>query len=165
MGLYKEWIEMASEANSKEEVQNFWEAYTAAEKKVYENILDTPNEPFIGVVKELAEKYVISNQLFMGFLDGINSSLIKPLNLEEITEDSEVSLEIDIEKLYFNMLAAKADYLYTLPQWDMIFDEEKKIDIAKEYKKSKTVVKGDKVGRNDPCPCGSGNKYKKCCGK
>lgn len=23
----------------------------------------------------------------------------------------------------------------------------------------------DKIGRNDPCPCGSGNKYKKCCGK
>ncbi|MDA3791373.1 MAG: SEC-C metal-binding domain-containing protein [Desulfobacula sp.] len=22
-----------------------------------------------------------------------------------------------------------------------------------------------KVGRNEPCPCGSGNKYKKCCGK
>jgi len=28
----------------------------------------------------------------------------------------------------------------------------------------KTVLKGDKVGRNDPCPCGSGKKYKKCCG-
>jgi len=27
-------------------------------------------------------------------------------------------------------------------------------------------IKGDKdVGRNDPCPCGSGKKYKKCCGK
>jgi preprotein translocase subunit SecA len=26
------------------------------------------------------------------------------------------------------------------------------------------IVKGDKVGRNDPCPCGSGKKYKKCCG-
>ena len=26
------------------------------------------------------------------------------------------------------------------------------------------VVKGPKVGRNDPCPCGSGKKYKKCCG-
>jgi len=23
---------------------------------------------------------------------------------------------------------------------------------------------GDKIGRNDPCPCGSGKKYKKCCG-
>ncbi len=29
---------------------------------------------------------------------------------------------------------------------------------------SKTVKKGKKVGRNDPCPCGSGKKYKKCCG-
>ncbi len=28
----------------------------------------------------------------------------------------------------------------------------------------KTVVKNTKVGRNDPCPCGSGKKYKKCCG-
>jgi preprotein translocase subunit SecA len=26
------------------------------------------------------------------------------------------------------------------------------------------VRAGDKVGRNDPCPCGSGKKYKKCCG-
>ncbi|MFA5523954.1 MAG: preprotein translocase subunit SecA [Tissierellales bacterium] len=32
-------------------------------------------------------------------------------------------------------------------------------------KKSKPVVKGDKIGRNDPCPCGSGKKYKKCCGQ
>ena len=28
----------------------------------------------------------------------------------------------------------------------------------------KPVVKGTKIGRNDPCPCGSGKKYKKCCG-
>lgn len=27
------------------------------------------------------------------------------------------------------------------------------------------VVKGDRVGRNDPCPCGSGRKYKRCCGR
>ncbi|MCR1899412.1 preprotein translocase subunit SecA [Irregularibacter muris] len=30
---------------------------------------------------------------------------------------------------------------------------------------SKPVVKEDKIGRNDPCPCGSGKKYKKCCGR
>jgi len=29
----------------------------------------------------------------------------------------------------------------------------------------KPVVKGTRVGRNDPCPCGSGKKYKKCCGQ
>ena len=29
----------------------------------------------------------------------------------------------------------------------------------------KTVIADRKVGRNEPCPCGSGKKYKKCCGK
>lgn len=33
-----------------------------------------------------------------------------------------------------------------------------------EAVKQKTVIKGTKIGRNDPCPCGSGKKYKKCCG-
>lgn len=36
---------------------------------------------------------------------------------------------------------------------------------GKEEKKSKPIVKGKKIGRNDPCPCGSGKKYKKCCGQ
>ena len=31
--------------------------------------------------------------------------------------------------------------------------------------KKQPIVKGDKVGRNDPCPCGSGKKYKNCHGK
>ena len=34
----------------------------------------------------------------------------------------------------------------------------------KTAKINNTVVKNEKVGRNDPCPCGSGKKYKKCCG-
>ncbi len=33
-----------------------------------------------------------------------------------------------------------------------------------EAPKKTTVIKKQKVGRNDPCPCGSGKKYKKCCG-
>ena len=32
-------------------------------------------------------------------------------------------------------------------------------------KKQEPIVNKDKVGRNDPCPCGSGKKYKKCHGK
>ena len=31
--------------------------------------------------------------------------------------------------------------------------------------KPQPVVKGEKIGRNDPCSCGSGQKYKKCCGR
>jgi preprotein translocase subunit SecA len=33
-----------------------------------------------------------------------------------------------------------------------------------DLQKVQQVVRGAKIGRNDPCPCGSGNKYKKCCG-
>ena len=41
------------------------------------------------------------------------------------------------------------------------------VGIAKEapQKKREVVPVGKKVGRNDPCPCGSGKKYKQCCGK
>ncbi len=50
-----------------------------------------------------------------------------------------------------------------------LFEEEKKHlqPLPKSNKDGsvgeQTVVKGEKVGRNDPCPCGSGKKYKKCC--
>ncbi len=36
---------------------------------------------------------------------------------------------------------------------------------AEQNCKVETVVKGEEPGRNDPCPCGSGKKYKKCCGR
>ena len=36
---------------------------------------------------------------------------------------------------------------------------------SSENKPSGTIVKGKKIGRNDPCPCGSGKKYKNCCGR
>jgi preprotein translocase subunit SecA len=40
------------------------------------------------------------------------------------------------------------------------------VGVAKEApQKKEAVMVGSKVGRNDPCPCGSGKKYKHCCGK
>ena len=46
-------------------------------------------------------------------------------------------------------------------------DEVKKQQVthAKSSQKPKIAQAHEKVGRNDPCPCGSGKKYKKCCGK
>ena len=55
-------------------------------------------------------------------------------------------------------------FQYTLPQWDKILTPERRKELYKIQKSSKTIVKPPKVGRNDPCPCGSGKKYKKCCG-
>lgn len=36
-------------------------------------------------------------------------------------------------------------------------------EVAKELHPETTIHTGPKIGRNDPCPCGSGKKYKKCC--
>ena len=63
------------------------------------------------------------------------------------------------------MHKADADYLWSIPEWDKVLPVERREEIYKEYKKSKTVHVEKKPGRNDPCPCGSGLKYKKCCGK
>ena len=135
------------------------------EKGVYEKLLTNPDEVVKGTVKELAEKYGLTVMEMTGFLDGINDSLVTPNPIEEMEEDTEVSLAFDKEKLYMNMVDAKADWLYELPMWDNIFTKEKRRELYLIQKKSGTVVVGKKVGRNDPCPCGSGKKYKKCCGR
>jgi uncharacterized protein YecA (UPF0149 family) len=63
------------------------------------------------------------------------------------------------------MFAAKADYLYGLEEWNRVLAKDKQEEIYDRYRRSRTVVRDPKIGRNDPCPCGSGKKYKKCCGK
>ena len=80
-------------------------------------------------------------------------------------EDTVESLAFDKEKLYKNMVDARAEWLYELPQWKDIYSEEELKRLYKEQRESRTVRKGKKIGRNDPCPCGSGKKYKQCCGR
>ena len=166
MALLESWQKIAyNEKTNKQELQRFWQRYFLVEKSVYEKLLVNPDEKVEGTVKELAEKYEISILDMTGFLDGINDSLITPNPIETMEEDTRVSLAFDKEKLYKNMVDAKADWLYELPMWDEIFDPDTKKALYLEQKKSGTVIVGKKVGRNEPCPCGSGKKYKKCCGR
>ena len=164
--LLEQWRDIAyDQSASNAQMQNFWGSYFVIEKEIYEQLLENPDEEVKGTVKELAEKYGIEVFTMTGFLDGINESLKEENPIEEMEEDTVVSLAFDKEKLYKNMVAAKADWLYELPQWDNIFSEEKRKELYKEQKASGTIRKEKKVGRNDPCPCGSGKKYKKCCGR
>lgn len=166
MALLQEWRNIAyDQSKDKGQLQRFWNNYFLLEKGIYEKLLTNPDEVVKGTVKELADKYEISVMSMTGFLDGINDSLKTPNPIEEMEEDTEVSLEFDKELLYKNMVDAKADWLYELPMWDEIFTAEQKKALYLEQKKSGTIVKAKKVGRNDPCPCGSGKKYKHCCGK
>ena len=137
---------------SQKESNEFWNRYFQIEKGIYE--------------KMLAEKYGVELLVMVGFLDGINESLIQPNPIETMTEDTVVNLGYDRELLYKNMVEAKAEWLYTLEAWNtLIPSDERRKELYKEQKSSHTIVKDKKVGRNDPCPCGSGKKYKHCCGR
>lgn len=164
MSLYKDWKKL-TDGQTESTFKAFWAKYCDAEIKLYNEILKDVNVPMEGSFNDLREKYDIEPTLFMGFLDGINDSLTEKIeDIEGITEKTALSLKVDPETLYFNMQAAKADHLYGLEAWEGTLSREERSRIAKEYKRSGTVVKEKKPGRNDPCPCGSGKKYKHCCG-
>ena len=166
MALLEQWRAVAySEETGKDKLQQLWAAYFQEEKEIYAQLLKNPDEVVKGTVKELAEKYGVSLMTMTGFLDGINDSLVEANPIEEMEEDTVVNLGFDKALLYKNMVAAEADWLYELPEWNDIFDEETRKALYKEQKSSMTVRKEAKVYPNDPCPCGSGKKYKKCCGK
>ena len=166
MALLEQWRKVAyNETGDQNKLQQLWAAYFQQEKEIYAKLLKNPDEVVTGTVKELSEKYGVTVMTMTGFLDGINDSLKVANPIEEMEEDTEVNLGFDKERLYKNMVAAEADWLYNLEEWNDIFDEDTRKALYKEQKSSTTIVKEAKVYPNDPCPCGSGKKYKKCCGK
>ena len=166
MALINKWRDVAyNEKMDREQLQRLWTAYFQQEKEIYAQLLKNPDEKVEGTVKELADKYGVSVMTMTGFLDGINDSLVEPNPIEEMEEDTRVNLVYDQAKLYKNMVGAETEWRYNLEEWDAIFDMETRKALYKEQKSSTTIVKEAKIYPNDPCPCGSGKKYKKCCGK
>ena len=140
--LLDQWRTMAyNEQADKNQLQKLWIDYFQKEKEIYQLLLKNPDEEVKGTVKELAEKYNIDIMTMTGFLDGINDSLKTANPIEDMGEDTVVSLGFDKELLYKNMVAAEADWLYNLEEWNEIFDEDKKKALYKEQKSSTTIVK------------------------
>ncbi|NLK73671.1 MAG: SEC-C domain-containing protein [Clostridiales bacterium] len=166
MSLLQEWRDFAYAYDmGSREGSLFWANYFNIEKEIYQKILANPDTVWEDTVASLAKEFDTDLKYFVGFLDGINDSLVTPNPIEEMEEDTKVNLKYDKEKLYYNMVAAKADWLYELPEWDKLLSEERRKELYKQQKSSGTIVKGKKIGRNEPCTCGSGKKYKHCCGK
>ena len=142
MALLEQWRSMAySETANKGDLQRLWAAYFEKEKEIYAQLLKNPDEVVKGTVKELAEKYDVDIMTMTGFLDGIDESLVESNPIEEMEEDTEVNLGFDKALLYKNMVAAGADWLYELEEWNDIFDEETRKALYKEQKSSTTIVK------------------------
>lgn len=140
------------------------------EKDAYDKILSAyPDNAELtsGKASELANKLGFNKatmDIFVGFLDGIKSSLKNELDVENVDDDSDINLDIDYEKLFYNMRDAKATWLFKLPSWKKVLNEDQIAEITREYRDA-NIAHSTKVGRNEPCPCGSGKKYKNCCGK
>ena len=115
--LLEQWKDIAyDETADRGQLQNFWGSYFQIEKEIYEKLLSNPDEEVRGTVKELAERYGQDVMTMVGFLDGIDESLVVPNPIDTMDEDTVVNLVFDKEKLYKNMVAARADWLYELPQ-------------------------------------------------
>lgn len=133
--------------------------------RIIKKLLADHEKVYSGKISELAPMFNMDEPTFVGFIDGINTSLKTEIDLDTLESDSVVTLDIDFEKLYYNMHEAKASWLYELKEWDKVLSEAKRHEITKQYRASKVFIKENTVRRNDPCPCGSGKKYKNCCGK
>ena len=135
MSLLEQWRATAySQEMDKTQLQKFWTTYFQIERGIYEQLLSNPDEEVRGTVKELAEKYQVEVFTMVGFLDGINESLKVENPIETMEEDTIVNLNFDKEKLYKNMVDAKADWLYELPQWDEIFTKRNKRSFTENKK-------------------------------
>ncbi len=163
MGLYEEWKAMTETKDDKGPSDEFWSEYLENEKQNYAAILKEGRKTLKGKLSDLAAEFKMEPAVFTGFLDGINTSLTAELDIDSLELETELDAEIDYEKLYYNMLNAKADWLYNLPEWAGNLTGERRDEIRKDFNRTRIAV-SNKVGRNDPCPCGSGKKYKKCCG-
>ncbi len=163
MSLFSQWNDIARMERDPATHKEFWETYFSAETDNYKKILANYTHLYEGTLAALATTFDMDNTTFIGFLDGINTSLEKEIDLEKLKPNSKVSLKIDFEKLYYNMLDAKADWLYNLEEWEPILTLERRQEITKEFRAASVFVKEQTPGRN-PCTCGSGKKYKKCCG-
>ncbi len=165
MKIYETWENMQELCQSEMQQRELWNTYYLQETEAYKVILGEKSFNLKGTAKELAEKFNMETAIFAPFVDGINTSLEKELDVKEIEEETEIEMNIIPEKLFYNMLNAKAKWLYELKEWNDVLPEEKRTEITRTWRQEQQAVSANTVGRNDPCPCGSGKKYKKCCGK
>lgn len=128
----------------KKDLHTFMDLYTnfSNNSRMQCNRGYTPEEMFAMYPKEVSQ----------------SASLVFGPNIQELLDSGEWDREEFKEML--RSMGLPVDGLETMPAGG-------KVDKAKEGNKEETPVipLPVKVGRNDPCPCGSGKKYKNCCGK
>jgi len=95
-------------------------------------------------------------RLYEEMLAGVREKVADMVFKVRLTAGAEMQSVYQISDLVHEQLSA----------YDNLSREMAEQRAAAQPTKVQTIVRDKaKVGRNDPCPCGSGRKYKKCCGK
>jgi len=162
MTLYKKWFATAYDKTGNT-IKKCWDEYVPLEKEVYTKLLREKTTHIEGTVSELGQKFNMKPEQVVGFLDGINDALDEQIDVKDLTSDSPIDIKFSFEALYKKMVEFRAEHLCELPEWNIVFDEATRRKMYREQRESTTIRKETKTGRNDPCPCGSGKKFKKCC--
>ena len=93
-------------------------------------------------------------ELFSLMLDTVRTEVTQQLMIVQILSADEAAAAEKQEQAKLSNV-----------QYHLNTDHDEALERANADAKAQPIVRGNKVGRNDPCPCGSGKKYKQCHGK
>lgn len=94
---------------------------------------------------------------YLGMNDSTTAAIAGLLTLIDIANRESKLKKADIGRL-------QADAPDLIPGWIETLNTARRLQFAAPMPSASATTQSLKVGRNDPCPCGSGKKYKKCCG-
>jgi preprotein translocase subunit SecA len=105
-----------------------------------------------------------SFKLFTEMLKNLKNAVLATLYTVQIKAEDEVKEVEERQRRLVEEQQKKMHYIHQ--QAAILQQQEQQGELAKDAaKRSAPAQAGPKVGRNDPCPCGSGKKFKQCCGK
>lgn len=163
---YDAWQGLFADSETQQANSDKISLYYGLETEAYKMILADKLNVIEGSYKEVQDRLGFAGEpvVFLGFLEGLQDSLEEKLDLADLNDESDLKLVIDFKKLYLAMRNAKAKWLYELEEWDQAATKSDLNAWYQEWRQGH-IRHVEKVGRNEPCPCGSGKKYKKCCGR
>ncbi|HHV27325.1 MAG TPA: preprotein translocase subunit SecA [Tissierellia bacterium] len=152
----------------KEEIRE--KLYSLSEKRYKEKEAEIGEERF-REIERIVLLQVVDNK-WMDHIDAM-AQLKQGIGLRAYGQEDPVrAYQIEgfdmFEEMTISIQEDTVKYLYNVETPDKMERKRvaKAVSTNKENQgKQKPIVKEKKVGRNDPCPCGSGKKYKKCCGR
>ena len=100
-----------------------------------------------------------SYQMFQAMMDRIESETIRVLWMMQVTQETTAAAPAE------RQTQSMDEYVRGIERKKQRQLDEIQFSSGNESSGPETIHRGDRIGRNDPCPCGSGKKYKKCHGQ